>query len=247
VVITIIVTLAGLSLGALNRARQSARESATKATIAKLNSIIMQRYESYMTRRVPIQIPAGMPLNVAARYRLYAIRLLMQMEMPDCLADINMTWPATPGVTITPQVATNTIEITIGSEPLVPLPIPAMQHVYVANPPTTTDEAAQCLYLTISRGSPEAMEQFFQSEIGSVPDPATGTNKPVFIDGWGRPSPGSAGPLDSATGRILTHRLLIQWRIRPSRREIPMRTPIRLIPVESMWMRGSPARSNSSL
>ena len=57
VTITIIGMLAGMMLGALQMARNSAREAATKATIAKLNSIIMQRYESYMTRRVPIQIP----------------------------------------------------------------------------------------------------------------------------------------------------------------------------------------------
>ena len=56
VTITIISILAGISLGAIRYARQSAAEAKTKATIAKLNALVMQRYESYMTRRVPITI-----------------------------------------------------------------------------------------------------------------------------------------------------------------------------------------------
>ena len=43
VTITIISILAGMILGALHAARNSAREAATKATIAKLNTIIMRR------------------------------------------------------------------------------------------------------------------------------------------------------------------------------------------------------------
>ncbi|MCE5302216.1 MAG: type II secretion system GspH family protein, partial [Planctomycetaceae bacterium] len=53
VTITIIGILAGMVMGVLRTARESARESATRATIAKLNNIIMNRYESYLTRRVP--------------------------------------------------------------------------------------------------------------------------------------------------------------------------------------------------
>ncbi len=52
--------------------------------------------------------------------------------------------------------------------------------------PSDTVASAQCLYLVVSLGSPEAMEQFNQSEIGTVTD-ADGTNHPVFIDGWGNP------------------------------------------------------------
>ena len=59
VTITIIGILAAMTLGALQASRQAGREYATKATIAKLNNIIMQRYESYLTRRVPISTTAG--------------------------------------------------------------------------------------------------------------------------------------------------------------------------------------------
>src|SRR5512144_1810865 len=51
VTIVIITLLAAIALGAINSARQTAREAKTKALIAKLNQIIMQRYESYTTRR----------------------------------------------------------------------------------------------------------------------------------------------------------------------------------------------------
>ena len=73
VTITIIGMLAAMMLGALQVARQAGREYATKATIAKLNNIIMQRYESYLTRRVPIQIPTGTARRpTAAQMRLDA-------------------------------------------------------------------------------------------------------------------------------------------------------------------------------
>ena len=179
VTITIIGILAGMMLGALQMARQTAREAATKATIAKLNNIIMQRYESYMTRRVPIQIPPSTPPPLAARLRLYAIRDLMRMEMPDSLADI--TAPPIPSL-----AAAN----------------PALHQLYFANQPTTVFESAQCLYKVVSMGSPEAMEQFNQSEIGVTSD-----GHPVFIDGWGTPicwlrwAPGFSSPAsDIQTG-----------------------------------------------
>lgn len=177
VTITIIGILAGATLGALQMSRQAGREAATKATIAKLNGIIMERYESYMTRRVGFDT-AGMTAaqvmakdqiarsdpKAAARYRLEAIRDLMRMEMPDSLSDI--TSPAHT--------------FTWGK-----VPEPALHRLYAAKPPTTTMESAQCLYLMVSVGSPEAMEQFSQSEIGTVTE--AGVNYPVFIDGWGTP------------------------------------------------------------
>ena len=42
---------------------------------------------------------------------------------------------------------------------------------------------AEMLYMIVSMGSPEAMEQFNQSEIGDT----DGNGWPEFLDGWGRP------------------------------------------------------------
>ncbi len=173
VTITIIGILAAMMFGAIHAAQQSAKEYATKATIAKLNSIIMQRYESYLTRRVgfdttgmtPQQIAdadraaRGNP-KIAARYRLDALRDLMRLEMPDARSDIVNG----PVVFVWGKMSE-----------------PGLHKVYAANPPTADHDAAQCLYMLVSMGSPETMEQFSQNEIGTV------DGRSCFIDGWGKP------------------------------------------------------------
>lgn len=88
VVIAIIGILATLFLGAMFGVMESAKVMKTRAMIVKLNNLIMPRYESYRTRRVPIQITQGTPVNVAARYRVDALHELMRMEMPDRMTDI---------------------------------------------------------------------------------------------------------------------------------------------------------------
>ncbi len=74
VTIAIISILAGMSLGAIRYARVAAAEGKTKATIAKLNALVMKRYESYMTRRVPLDTTGMNPRQVAL-YRYCAVGL----------------------------------------------------------------------------------------------------------------------------------------------------------------------------
>ena len=170
--------MAGLVFGALMAARQSGREAATKATIAKLNAILMRRYESYMTRRIPLDLSTNIttgarltPFQVA-QDRLYAIRDLMRMEMPDRGNDINDA----------PIVLPNS-----GKQ----LSRPALSLLYYNrlnnSPPggsgPNNNGAAELLYMIVSMGSPQDMEQFNQSEIGDT----NGNGYPEFLDGWGRP------------------------------------------------------------
>ena len=54
VTVVIIGILAGMVMTGLMVARQSARVAATKVTITKLNNVIMKIWDSYKTRRVPI-------------------------------------------------------------------------------------------------------------------------------------------------------------------------------------------------
>jgi len=163
VVVVIIAILAAMVLGALQMARQAAREAATKATIAKLNNIIMQRYESYLTRRVPINT-AGMTPVQARQARLWAIRDLIRLEMPDRNSDVYTDPVALPA-----------------RPPLSQLYLAK----YNATPPdaTGTYSYAEWLYQIVSLGNPEAMEQFNQSEISD----ADGDGWPEFCDGWKRP------------------------------------------------------------
>ena len=90
--------LASVSLAALAKTREVARLDATKATVAKLNNLVMQRYQSYMTRRLPINVAAlnskGLSQSAYAKLRMQAIRDLMRMEMPDHWCDI---WSWCPG------------------------------------------------------------------------------------------------------------------------------------------------------
>jgi prepilin-type N-terminal cleavage/methylation domain-containing protein len=197
VTISIIALLTGMSLGALRWARTAAAESKTKATIAKLHSIIMEQYESYMTRRLPIDTQ-GFPPRVAAQYRLVALRDLMRMEMPERFSDIanddvlslpvdSWSWPTgTSTVKMTNNWQVTLPNGQILSVPLgIPLPSVFKQYrfKYSANSPKTDFNHAKCLYMIISMAHPEAMEQFNQDEIADF----NHDGWPVFVDGWGRP------------------------------------------------------------
>jgi prepilin-type N-terminal cleavage/methylation domain-containing protein len=168
VVITIISIMASIVMGGMSYGRQAARDAKTKTTIAKLNDIIMQKYESYLTRRVPIDT-TGMTPNVAAHARLSAIRDLMRMEMPERWNDI-LNGPNTDPISNTS------------------VPKPALYTIYLQqynNVPhaSGSNDSAKCLYMIVATSSPESMEQFDRSEIGF--DGAD--TWPMFIDGWGTP------------------------------------------------------------
>jgi len=194
VVVTVIGIMAAMTLGALQLARESSREQATKATIAKLNNIILRQYDSYKTRRVPIRIPPGTTPRQSAEIRLAAIRDLMRMEMPERWNDVSDA----PG--LLPHIG-------------VPLQEPALLQLYRAkyggtNPPKNPDNFshAKCLFMIVSMGNPEAMEQFHQSEIAV--DPEDGWQ--YFVDGWGKPiyflrwAPGCSSYSDIQSGNAAT-------------------------------------------
>ncbi len=180
VTITIIGIMAGLVFGALMAARESGREAATKATIAKLNAIIMRRYESYMTRRVPLDLSTSIttgsrltPFQVA-QDRLYAIRDIMRMEMPDRVRnDVESTTPIVLPNSGRAVVAAGRSRCSITTASTIRRRAGA----------ASNNGAAELLYMIVSMGSPEAMEQFNQSEIGDT----NGNGYPEFLDGWGRP------------------------------------------------------------
>jgi prepilin-type N-terminal cleavage/methylation domain-containing protein len=87
VVVVIIGILAAATMAGLIKTRETARHKKTEATIAKLNDVIMRRYDRYITRRVPINTQ-GMDRAAANRARLNGIRDLMRMEMPERWNDI---------------------------------------------------------------------------------------------------------------------------------------------------------------
>jgi hypothetical protein len=183
VVIVVIGMLSGIMLAALRKAQQAARLTHTKATIAKLDRIIMAKYESYRTRRLPLNIP-GLQPRVAALLRLYALRDLMRMEMPEMYAEIQ-SGPMDVG---TPAGVSQ-----------LNLPEPALHRIYgqkmTAQP--VDHESPKCLYLIVMTGNPENRALFSQDEIADV----DGDGLLSFIDGWGHPiaylrwAPGFSAPL----------------------------------------------------
>jgi prepilin-type N-terminal cleavage/methylation domain-containing protein len=118
VVITIIGIVASMGIGALFQAQEVARRSRTKGLIARLHTQISSRWDSYRTRRLPIDFydpstggsiakasggvntffdpsTPGVPRRVSgtiasgvAGLKLAALRELMRMELPDRYSDL---------------------------------------------------------------------------------------------------------------------------------------------------------------
>lgn len=100
-VITIIAILASILLGALSAANVKAKEARTKSIISKMHNMIMARWDAYRTLRLPIS-PETSAMGAqydsrkederyrqnVARRRLFALRELMLMEMPDRYDDL---------------------------------------------------------------------------------------------------------------------------------------------------------------
>jgi prepilin-type N-terminal cleavage/methylation domain-containing protein len=215
IVITIIALLAGMMLGALAKTREAARGAATKATIAKLNDLVMRKYESYLTRRIPVDLSSlNLTPSVYATFRMQAIRDLMRMEMPDRWCDITTAPGGTTGIAVGPKGTLDTA-----------LQPPSLQRIYLdkynhwsnygmKSLPVADHQQAKCLYLWVMTAIPEAKGTFSSSEIADV----DGDGWKVFIDGWGNPigflrwAPGFTNPtqwsdiqIDDTAGANLHH------------------------------------------
>ena len=183
VTITIITILAAVVLGAGHQAREAARVARTKATIANLHRIVMERYESYRTRRVPLSRSAiyalarsnygwapsptetSPPPRLVSRIRLDALRDLMRMEMPERWNDV------TEGPLL-PQMPRSSLST-------------AYESRYNQTNPSNTHGSAECLYMLVTMRDADARRQFHDSEIGNA-DPNE-DDCPEFVDGWGNP------------------------------------------------------------
>jgi len=206
VVMSIIALLAGMSAIAAMHAMESAKTAKTRALIAKLDALVMQRWESYRWRRLPLQIPPFVkqangqivptPPELAAQVRCDAIRELMRMEMPERWSDIygesnNVELWADP-IKKQPYLS-----LTVpGGAATVPVPVTAASLSYqtffqsVASTPGFVangynHQGAKCLYLLVTMGLEEndVLENFSADEIGD-PD-GSGCN--CFLDAWGNP------------------------------------------------------------
>jgi prepilin-type N-terminal cleavage/methylation domain-containing protein len=186
VVMVVLALLAALTLSGLAGVRDRAKADKTRSTIRKLHEIIVPHYESYLTRRVPQRpsspasvwntgvtpnrfAPSGSPITSstsAATNRLWGLRLLMTLEMPDQWRDVAPT-ATLPSWAITAPVKRYAALKTAGTAP------------------STAYEGAECLAMIVLRGGfdPDLVELFRSDELGDL----DGDRHPEFLDGWGKP------------------------------------------------------------
>lgn len=193
IAIAIIAMISAMFLGASQSAMRAARVQRTRATILKLHTLIMEQWASYETRRVDINEPSNAPslsLTQVAELRLTALRMTMQMEMPDRWSDITGTT-----VEDLPPHPSNTLP-TVRAIPGFPgysVNIPAVTRTYFrrynnlnGTPAVVRQhQGAECLYQTIMlmTGDGEARTLFSDQDIGDT----DGDGAPEFLDGWGQP------------------------------------------------------------
>jgi hypothetical protein len=208
---TIMAVLSSMVLFALSASTESAKSAKTQSTLNKLNAIIMAKYESYRTRRVPVDVKVvaalkspAYPANPTgwAHARLDVIRELMRMEMPDGFTDIDDD-PITK--TSSSQKMTRPAASVVYKAAL-----SAARTKYGASAVNNTNlQQAICLYWIVTKGcdDPDVMEQFQTNEIAT--DSTTGLN--YFVDGWGNPiyflrwAPAYISPLQPDPTTITQH------------------------------------------
>lgn len=179
-VITIIGVLASLALGALWHAETRAKTVRTQALVHKLHAQIMLRWESYRTRQLPVDLQrlaqqryGKADAETLAKTRLWALRELMRLELPQTFADIPKA-----GSLLGPP----------GSK--VEVPLPAVTRAYktrLESTPQATPqyEGAECLYMIITLGMDTSLgtERFSAKDVGDL----DGDGLPEFHDAWGQP------------------------------------------------------------
>lgn len=193
VTVTIIAMLAVMALGAVHMARESAREIKTKSTIAKLHRIIMTRYESYRSRRVPVNT-SGMHPGPAAALRLLALRDIMRMEMPDRWADLSGPMTVDPATGLAIQAVqrpalsqaylTRYVQSRDRMDVVYPTADPSNPMRGEGRERLNRYSSAECLYMIVTMGGgADSRDQFYENEIGDADDDGLFE----FHDGWGNP------------------------------------------------------------
>ncbi len=198
VVISIITLIASMTLFTLYGVREDTKERRARSQVARVHELIMQQYESYRVRAVPMIDPAvlGMDPRFA---RLFAIRELMRMEMPDrkndLLSPVN-DLPAGPAdlprflksrPALWRAYVRRARQQIIGHNGLPPA-APASQIAWKDDVAgwTPLHQHAECLYLILASmrdGDTTGLDFFTESEIGDVDN----DGMPEILDPWGVP------------------------------------------------------------
>jgi prepilin-type N-terminal cleavage/methylation domain-containing protein len=194
IVIMVIAILAALALPVVNSAYQQSRTHRTRAIIAKIDQIIMEKYDGYRTRQVPIRIAPQTRPDLAAGRRLLALHELMRFELPDRITDVasgpayggiipSMSYGSLPLAALYSRPAINKQFLRYASRAHAPAGSPA---AYGIDQWTTQNENAECLYLILAvtrDGDKAALDWFSPTEIGDTDD----DGMKEILDSWGQP------------------------------------------------------------
>lgn len=185
VTMVIVSIIAAAVLGTAGAALDAARRSRTETVINRIHLLLMERWETYETRRIDFNpaleaslrnVAANNPIlggQMRADARLLAIRELMKMELPNRWTDI------TDGPVILQGSGIN-------GRPSALVQSYWTKYLSVeSHPKIATNQAAECLYLIVmlGTGDGEARSQFTDQDIGDT----DGDGAPEFLDGWGNP------------------------------------------------------------
>ncbi len=184
VVIAIVVVLGSLTLVGLAGILADAKAARTRSQIARIDSLLMTKWERYRSRPIPVPInialvassgdPATNRQNAkglavkAHATRLAAMRLLQRFEFPDRISDVNVSIIGAPSMLSAYQRRVNNVAIATGKTW------------------TPQHQGAECLYMILAEmneGGKSALEFFKETEIGDVDN--DGMNE--ILDGWGNP------------------------------------------------------------
>ena len=218
--IVIISIIASLSLAGLQSARNSGKIAKTKATIQKLNEVLLSYYETYETRRVLIPNESSISnRNDLAEVRRLALRRVMTLELPERYSDITSEFGAN-AYSVNP-LPVNIGSYSTGTQPWVEVPPVARRYrsllegIDINSPKFSS---ADLLYMIVMRGpvaDPDIISHFRPDEIGDTDGPFAdpyefpiGNGLKEFVDGWGRPicfkrwPVGFASPLQPVNGLL---------------------------------------------
>lgn len=210
-VIAIIAVMSSMSLMVLADAANSAKISRAKVQIRKINDLIMDRWEEFQSRPLPFRSPIRFPplcgTKNNGRIRLYALRELMRLEMPDRYTDILSGAQEIPfelydanGNLVDPHPAPMVPQFfNVGSNSL---------HDFYMRQLTPNcspaHQGAECLYLILLSIQDEygnGLDAFSDSEIGDVDN----DGMKEILDPWGTPiswlrwAPGLSEPVSKFT------------------------------------------------
>ena len=206
VTIMIIGILAAAVLGVAAVAGETAREAKTKAIISRIHTLLMQQYDTYINRRVKLRKSVIDAINnlppsyrasdrgkIKAECRLYALREMMLMEIPDRWSDVllnsvasgTVLYPIYLDVANSANGRTELANLYLRNFLRIKNSVNKITGVTNTQQEILDNQSAECLYMIIMNacGDGESRTLFPESNIGDT----DGDGAPEFIDGWGHP------------------------------------------------------------